>query len=288
MKKHIIITKLFEFGGSNSHLRSLIKYFGKENIVLVLEQTDQLSYLKNIEGAEGIKIKICSGLHQYAHLRYHFTTNAKEFFSILRSIFIVQLLSIKYGLADVTICSVDPEKYLYLLWLPFSRAIYILHSTPTQKYTSFTSYTCNARLGRRKKIISVSQSNKNLICNNWTIADKKDLFVYVVPNCLLEIESGIEAKIFKDKPNSNELNIITLGHVIAYKNPVLWLEVAKQVTAMFPNICFLWIGNGPLWEEFKAKTKGLERVFFIGVVPDPETYLKEAIVYYQPSLSETQ
>ena len=62
MKKHIIITKLFEFGGSNEHLKALIKYFGKENIILLLEDTSQLAYLKNIESTDGLQVKIKSNI----------------------------------------------------------------------------------------------------------------------------------------------------------------------------------------------------------------------------------
>lgn len=135
MKKHIIIAKLFEFGGSNSHLRTLIKYFGKEQVILVLEHESQMVYLENIEGARDIQVEIRPGLHQYAHLSYKFSTNLKELYWIIRSIMAVQFLSLKYGFADVSINSVDPEKYLYLLWMPFGKVYYILHSTPDKSYT---------------------------------------------------------------------------------------------------------------------------------------------------------
>jgi len=288
LKKHIVLAKLFEFGGSNSHLKVLIKYFGKENMVLVLEDNSQVQYLKNIDGADGIPIKINSTLHQYAHLRYRFTTNLKELFQIIKSIFTMQILSIKYGFADITICTVDPEKYLYFLWIPFSKAVYILHSAPGKEHTPFTSYTCNMTLGNRKKIISVSNANKNLICTNWSISNKKRSFVYVVPNCIIESELSSYNHLRPDKPDNRKQYIITLGHVIEYKNPMVWLEVAKLVTAKYPHVHFVWLGNGPLWNDFKTATIGNDRISFQGAVTDPGNYLKKAMIYYQPSLSETQ
>ncbi|MBC7913685.1 MAG: glycosyltransferase family 4 protein [Pyrinomonadaceae bacterium] len=283
-RKHIIITKLFEFGGSNTHLKTLIKYFGKENIVLILEDKNQLQYLSNIEGADSLVVKINSKLYPYAHLRYQFTTNLKEIYNILRSILAIQILSIKHGFADVTICAVDPEKHLYMLWLPFCKVIYILHTAPNKKYTSFTSYTCNVMLGERKMIITVSNSNKNLISENWDISDRSKSFIFVIHNCLIESEFNNECKFIR---KSDGQHIVTFGHVVNYKNPTIWLEVAKLVTSKRKNVHFSWFGNGPLIDYFKKSTEHDDKINFKGVVADPYNYLKKATIYYQPSLFET-
>jgi glycosyltransferase involved in cell wall biosynthesis len=192
-------------------------------------------------------------------------------------------LSIKHGLADVTICVVEPEKYLYLLWIPFIKVIYILHSSPAKKHTPFTSLTCNVTIGKRKKIITVSDSNKNLICQNWGITIKKRPFVHVIYNCIIENELNIMHSV-----KNNKQYITTLGHVIPYKNPALWLAVAKLVTSKYEHVHFVWLGNGPLWNDFKVATKETDRILFKGAVTDPMSYLKEAAIYYQPSLNETQ
>ena len=198
MKKHIIITKLFEFGGSNAHLKTLISYFGKENVILILEDKNQLLFLKNIDVRNDVKVEVKPGLHRFAHLNYSSTlSNIKEFLYVLNSILSMLFISIKYRFADITICVVEPEKYLYLFWLPFIKVVYILHTTPGKKYTSFTSFTCNNTLGKRKKIITVSNANRNLICQNWSISSKKKPFVYVIYNCIIErelIDTGLEKK----------------------------------------------------------------------------------------------
>lgn len=283
--KHIIIVKLFEFGGSNSHLKALIKYLGKENIILLLENEDQLLYLKTLGDTAGIIIKIKQKLHGYANLSNRFTTNIKELFQILRSVFAIQLLCFKYGNASVTICSVEPEKYLYLLWLPLSKVYYILHSTPNKKHTRFTSYTSNTNLGKHKRIITVSQSNKQLICKNWDIAHNKEKYVNVVYNCLLTVESNYIKT--QTTISNNQQHIITMGHVINYKNPYVWLDVAKLVTSKYSNAIFVWLGDGPLLKEFKDATKMLDNIRFEGYKADTDTYLKSACIYYQPSLQET-
>jgi glycosyltransferase involved in cell wall biosynthesis len=284
MKKHIIITKLYEFGGGNTHLKALINYFGKENVILVVESKEQLIYLKNIIQKDPIKTRVLSKIHGYAHLSYLFTTNIKELFFIIRSLISVFLLSVKHGFADVTVSATEPEKHLYLLWLPFIKVTYILHTTPPKKYTWFTSWTCLHTLGRQKKIITVSNANKTIICTNWDITDRKKEFVYVIYNCISEInlnESNMEIK------SLNKNFIVTMGHVTEYKNPSVWLEVAKQVTSVRKDIHFIWLGNGPLWSDFRDATLETKRITFQGSVTDPETYLKNALIYYQPSLQET-
>lgn len=284
MKKHIVIAKLFEFGGSNSHLKTVIKYFGKENMILILDDKNQVPFLKNIAGSNDLRVIIKPRLHKFAHLAYPSAlSNIKEFFDVLRSILSILFLSIKHGLADVTICVVEPEKYIYLLWLPFIKVVYILHSSPEKKYTHFTSFTCNIMIGKRKRIITVSNSNKNLIYQNWSIRTKKKPFVHVIYNCIIENELNIT-----HSAKNNRQHIITLGHVIPYKNPALWLKVAKLVTSKYEQIQFVWLGNGPLWDDFKNATEGNDRIWFKGAVTDPMKYLKEAIIYYQPSLNETQ
>jgi glycosyltransferase involved in cell wall biosynthesis len=283
MAKQIIITKLFEFGGSNSHLKTLIQYFGNENVVLVLEEKSQLQYVKNIDSGQTLKVKVKPGLHKYAHLIYPSTfSNIKELILVIGTVLRIWSLQLKYGFADVTICAVEPEKYLYLFWLPFGKVTYILHTAPKKKYTPFTSFTCNSRIGKRKKIITVSNSNKELICQNWDIAPEKRPFIYVVYNCIIESESNVPAAV-----KTGQQYIITLGHVIHYKNPSLWLEVAKMVTSVRDDVHFLWLGEGPLWNDFVSATRETERITFPGPVTDPHNYLRSAIIYYQPSLFET-
>ncbi|OOQ58070.1 glycosyltransferase family 4 protein [Mucilaginibacter pedocola] len=283
MKKHIIITKLYEFGGSNTHLETLIEYHGPANVILVLQSDEQLAYLGKIKGAENAQVQVRQNIHPFAHLQYKFTTNVKEFFLIVWSVLMIQAMSIKNGFADVTICATEPERHLYMLWMPLSRVYYILHTTPANRYTPLTPYTCNRMLGTRKKLVTVSNANKNTVCQNWEIQPQKQRFVYVVYNCLRN-----DAEPLANNPETKEnKTVTTLGQVIAYKNPDTWLEVAKQVTTARPQVNFEWLGNGPLLDEYKQVTNGNNRIAFKGLVTQPGEYLKQASIYYQPSLYET-
>ena len=281
---HLIITKLYDFGGTNNHLKELIAYLGKDNVILVLANANELNYLKEITDPAGVKVILQRNLHPYAHLQYRFTTNVKEFFKIIYAIALIKLLSLKYNCVTVNICSAEAEKYLYLLWLPFIKVFYFLHSTPQPKYTGFTSFTCNKTLGNHKTIVTVSNANRTVVLKNWEITDPKKQFVKVVYNCLpADYEKDIKPRVNSE----SQQVVLTLGHVIDYKNPTTWLTVAKMVTAINANVVFKWVGSGPLYSDFEKLGKDLDRIRFEGYSNNPKSYLAKADIYYQPSIYET-
>lgn len=284
MKKHIVIAKLFDTGGSNAHLKLLVKYFGADNVILILENEHQKLYLDHIFPDHSLKTKVIKKLHGYAHLRYRFTTNIKECLQIIGSILTILLLSAKYKFADVTISSVESEKYLYLLWLPFVKTTYILHTEPTKFYTPFTPFTCNSRLSSKKQLVAVSHYMKKAICQQWDINYSKQSFVMVIHNSLPE-----DWAISPPLPyhHNKQKIILTIGRVDANKNPKIWLQVARNITAKYLDVSFIWLGNGPGLDDFTQQTAAGDNITFVGLVTDPLPYLKKAYLYYQPSLNES-
>lgn len=282
MRKHIIITQLFEFGGSNSYLKTLLKYFDIENSILIVQNKEELSYLENVTTAPSLCVSVYPGLHGYAHLSYpSILSNLKELLFIFISIVQVFFESLKHGFADLTISVVEPEKYLYLLCVPFIRVNYVLHSTPPHRYTNFTTYICKFALSKRKHITTVSGANKELLLQRWNIPQKKAAFVHVVYNCIVEPNAIQPAK------KNGKKYVLTLGHMVAYKNPAIWLEVAQSIVRKYPDVDFIWVGSGPLLDEFRTAVAGNKRITFRGAVTHPESYFADAIIYYQPSIQET-
>lgn len=282
MKKHIVIAKLFDSGGSNTYFKNLISYLGKENVIVIVEHADQLIYLKNIIKDGLFKTKIITDLHPYAHLQYRATTNIKEFFYIIKSLITIALLSVRFGFAPVTISCVEPEKYLYLFWLPFVKVNYVLHSEPHPVMSFFTTFTCNLLLSSNKKVITVSKSMQEIICRNWAIKRAKTQFVILIYNCLLEQDFKKTHRV----NNLKKLTVITLGHVDGRKNPDLWLLVAKKITSTYSNVTFCWLGNGPLLDQFKEETKHEGAITFLGLIENPQYFLEQSAIYYQPSIVE--
>ncbi|HEY9195649.1 MAG TPA: glycosyltransferase family 4 protein [Mucilaginibacter sp.] len=283
MKKHIILTQLFETGGSNSHLKVLLKYFKKEQVILAIENGNELNYLKEIDPGSAIGNKVLTGLHQYACLTYKLSTNIRELLNIIVSLVRFLLLSIKNGFADITISAVAPEKHLYVLWLPFVRVTYILHTLPQGRLTPFTSFTCNYRLGKKKKIVVVSNAMNKLLCNKWSIADKKQPYVVTIYNTLLNENSTTDHPVRE----LSKKTVLTIGSIDFNKNPETWLKVAQAVTARRHDTDFIWIGNGAELEHFRESVKDNDAIHFEGLAKDPKPFLQKAALYYQPSLNES-
>jgi glycosyltransferase involved in cell wall biosynthesis len=282
MKKHIIITKLFDSGGSNTALKTLINYLGEENVILILENKDELQFINEIYVTK-LNVRVISSLHAYAHLQYQFTTNIKETLLILRSIIVCLWLSVVNNFADITISAVEPERHIYLFWIPFIKIKYLLHSTPLPVYTPFTTYTCNKRLGK-KKIIAVSEFLKEAILQNWHIVPERKKDIVVIHNSLLQVPISQERY---SKSHNRPLIILTIGRLNSEKNPQTWYQVAKNITCTSTGIFFYWLGNGPELKEYISITRNNNQINFLGASNEPFCYLQNATIYYQPSLFET-
>lgn len=284
VKKQLIITELFEAGGSNSHFKTLVKYFKSDNIILCLEDLKQLSNLKNVLPNIALKHHNLQGLHQFASFTYKTSTNIKEGFKILKSLSKIFLLSVKNQFADVTISAVAPEKHLYLLWLPFLRVTYILHTLPSNRLTNFSQFTCNIRLGRRKKIIVVSNAMNKILCENWGINASVSENIITIYNTSLQ-----NFKFFKPDMMEKKIRmVLTIGRVDENKNPKVWFEVAKTISTEYEDVVFTWLGDGPLLNEYKVLSKAYQKINFLGQIQNVEQFLAETTVYYQPSYNESQ
>jgi glycosyltransferase involved in cell wall biosynthesis len=83
------------------------------------------------------------------------------------------------------------------------------------------------------------------------------------------------------------LRVLTLGHVVGYKNPILWLEVARRVDEEFPGrFEWVWAGLGSMLADCKARAKPFTNIHFIGYRPDVVELYQNCDVYFQPSIWE--
>jgi glycosyltransferase involved in cell wall biosynthesis len=284
MKKHLVITAIPEFAGTNAALKNLVEYLGKESLLFVLDGVESLTNMKVIDPGRTIPVTIVTNLHRIATFRKgKFIFNLKEFVLVFRSLLRIYFLCIRNGTSSVTIPCVRPEWYLYLLWLPGIMVHYIVHSEPlVSSDNTFTAFTCNNVLGKNKVITTVSHANKQAIIKMWGVSRENMNKIKVTYNCLSDKteKSGLR------KENSRKV-VLTMGHVVEYKNPYFWLDVARNVTSRRNDVIFVWLGSGPLLKEFIEHTKDSKQISFPGMVQDPRTALSNSTIYYQPSRNET-
>lgn len=127
------------------------------------------------------------------------------------------------------------------------------------------------KLGRKKRLCTVSHFAAGLINNAWHVP------ATVIYNPALQNF----AEISDVRPRGKR--VITLGHVVDYKNPYTWLCVAHRVLARHPDVSFVWYGDGPLLGRMRNLSEGLDGVSFPGRIERSHNPFSEADVYFHPS-----
>jgi len=133
---------------------------------------------------------------------------------------------------------------------------------------------------RKHKIVTVSAAASQSLKDAYfpTGADDRIHWVHNAVSDRLAAQDTTEAR---------PLTVTTLGSVVWYKNPELWLRVARVVLARMPkgSVQFVWAGSGELLEALKKTAE--ENIRFLGQVADPDTLLARTAVYFQPSRFES-
>ena len=84
--------------------------------------------------------------------------------------------------------------------------------------------------------------------------------------------------------------VLTVGTIDWYKNPLLWVRVARRVLARPENdgsIKFWWAGRGALLNQALQLSEHDPRIRFLGFKTDPNDLYAQASVYFQPSQFES-
>lgn len=137
------------------------------------------------------------------------------------------------------------------------------------------------------KIIAVSNYTKNLLTNQYGIASDK---IAVVHNghdapSILRPDTVIAGR------TSKIPLVLFLGRLTTQKNPWQFLDTAKAVHGIRPDVQFVMAGDGPMLEELIDYTCALglsDSVVFTGKVSKAEAdaLYKNASCFVMPSISE--
>ncbi|KKQ86155.1 MAG: Glycosyl transferase group 1 [Candidatus Woesebacteria bacterium GW2011_GWB1_38_8] len=269
MNRLLIITDVKSSGGAFTYLKNLI-YLVKHN---------------NIDFSVCIYENVAPLIKQYL-LRNHVRTfyikerNSKNFLvTALDELNQVIRIYLRFQPNRILVSSTVPGKYLSPIILPL-KFYYVLHTVPSETLNAIVSYIINKYLNPTKLIITVSEYSKKYILDNWNIYSPN--YIEVIYNT-----GGIRSTTIG---KNNKKNIIlTIGHLVGYKNPQLWLRVAERVLAIDKRIKFIWAGDGDLLQEMRRKVKNrkLNRVEFIGYQENVSELYRNSIIYFQPSTTES-
>lgn len=177
----------------------------------------------------------------------------------------------------IVVSTGDPGRLSIALYFPIP-VLYILHSSPEQRFRLLPRWYLRIGSMLNNHVMTVSNAAARSISEVMGIHRKR---IEVVYNSVV---------IASRRKESDTTIILTAGHMVAYKNPELWLEVACAVLEKQPESIFVWLGDGNLLETIrdKVKKKSLEeRILLPGFVPNPSKWYAQALIYFQPSLRES-
>jgi glycosyltransferase involved in cell wall biosynthesis len=280
----LVVPQFEHFGGTKTYFISLIKFLSREKfdvtVILSAKQLDeeirqlQVSYPFKIEITEfdvwrtSFKFPYFSALNK-SYLRYQ----------LQELLYFWQIL--KTTKASLLLCSVgNPEELLFLFLSPV-KIIYVLHTSTMDYLDELKRWMLNFRLSRNRQIVTVSNSAKKYVLKNWT-GGKNASRINVVYNYYEPLVTPI--------PDTNDTipNILTLGTVAFYKNPIFWVEVCKQVSARYSApITFIWAGDGPLLEKCRAIVADVPSIQFVGFEKNVDILFAQCSIYFQPSIHES-
>ena len=185
------------------------------------------------------------------------------------------------------------ERWLALL-ASGQRAIYFVHSYPEARARKswldwIRRQVFSRILSSGNLLVTVSHFSRRQILAVWT-RDGESANIRVIPNTTRPDMSERSRRV---RGGSDVVRVITMGHVVTYKNPNLWLDVAEQVVRenTTVRVKFLWAGDGPLLEECRSTVldRGLHNsVEFVGFVSNAAEFLEAGDIYFQPSSKESQ
>lgn len=283
--KILIIPKIYFSGGTKQYLLCLLEYLSAKNtdVTVLLSKTYIDENLINTIKGYNYKFHL---INEYSSVENLFKRSG--LFSLYRTIlnfkkyFLIFYYKKKYS-ADKIIFSEWNAVWDFIFLLLPGKKYFIVHSYPLRKVPKVVSNFLNFYFQNNNiRIATVSNFSAKRINSYWFGGKEKSI---VIPN--YSKFENIDANA-RSSYKSDTFTILTTGHLVKYKNPGFWLEVANTVIGKNPDkkIKFIWIGEGELYPHFKQYETA--DINFIGNSNRVDKYLTEGSLYFQPSLLESQ
>jgi len=280
--KVLLIPQFSEFGGTRTFFNQLLQLYKKHDFEVTIAINQRQASIIKEQDVAPFKIMILPELNHPLLSKFPISIFA-DLVKILKVYLVIK--------PNLVVASLGEPGYLLGLFLLPSKLLYILHTYPfypngkLPRMTYFRKAYTTFMLGNRRKILTVSHFAKNEILK-YLAAPKKASFIHVVHNT-----AGEDLNLLMPKKKLNHKKVIlTLGHVVWYKDPETWIKVAHNVTSKCEDVEFIWAGEGELLTIFLEKTQKLKiskNVKFMGFAKDVENLFNKADIYFQPSLIES-
>lgn len=278
--KILIIPQYESFtGGGYTFFKHLLDIHDTYNIksAILLEKGQFFEVKKNTAGT--LKRELYWGKSRSKKLSF-------IYLSCLFDLFFVIKIYLRCNPDLIHVSNITPGYMIGVFLLPCP-IVFTMHSYPVSRI--FTTWLSVYLLGLRLYLKNVVKKQKRFVTVSHESARKINQYMGVPLKFIEVIPNGVSLPSKVADTNSNI--ILTVGHVVWYKNPDIWIEVALKVLSQRSNSQFLWIGDGELLETMKNKVNILninQNVFFCGSHQRVDKYYLQSSIYFQPSLVESQ
>lgn len=270
MRVLVVVPDLDVHGGTFSFLERLLCIHLRQGFVSTLLVPTDRCTPELISLAECHGVEIIKSLNRVLSSTVPFLTPFYDFLFSWRTV--------RLWRPDLIVISTSsPGKMSIALYYPVP-TLYILHSTPECRFRFLPRCYLKMGLMLNNMVMTVSRAAAESISLTMGLPKEK---IAVVHNCCRSVELSEDVRLPV---------VLTVGHVIPYKNPAGWLAVARMVLHVRPDVSFVWVGDGELHDSMRSQISALgldARITFPGFVADPSAWYNTAQVYFQPSLRES-
>lgn len=271
MKVLVVLTELSPYGGTLRFLERVLEIHLRQGIETVLLAP---------EGETPGALAALAERHRVSFLRAK-ARGSVEAAPLLTPYFDLRYCrdAVRASRADlVLVSSADPGRMSVALYLPCP-VLYVLHSVPLVRFRPLPRLYLRFGSLLDNLVVTVSEAAAGEIARTMGI-----------PRSRIEVLHNSCPLPAPREGRAEYPLVLTAGHLVDYKNPRLWLDIARVVFARRPDACFAWLGDGELLDELRREVEAgplKGRVLLPGYVEDPSRWFQRACVYLQPSLRES-
>lgn len=277
----LLLTEYDRFGGTRTYAKQLVAFYAQNNFDLTIlakgpaDDPDMAFYCQSF----GVRLlrheEVAGGDFRFSGRPWHLKKERRTL-----NAFIAELCP------HVVVASVGtPGLFLGHMGRE-RRSIYILHTYPQPSQVGWRrllgKLIWSALTPADIRFITVSQFARGRMLYAWGL--------WRLNSDISVVYSSAGNPVVAPKSNDGCIRVLTVGHVVDYKNPLFWIEAAALAVKKLPALRFVWVGPGPLLEQCRQRVASLglqEKVLFTDAATDLSKHYQNCDIYLQPSKIES-
>jgi glycosyltransferase involved in cell wall biosynthesis len=165
--------------------------------------------------------------------------------------------------------------------LPFVHSVHTVHGFAISPYVNVFKrfiYLNAERISALFGDIIITQAKLHIDkLREWRIGGRNKLFW--LANSIKYSDYGFHSRRYKKK----EIVVGTVANFKPQKNPFMWAEVAKKIVERYPEVNFIYVGDGPLKKKTEELIGANERIKLLSWKENIPQILRKIDVFFLPS-----